>query len=151
MVRKPDGMWRCCGGYRLLNMKTKPDCYTCPNIADLAANLHGCTVFSKLDLQKGYHQVPVAPQDVRKTAVVTPFGLFEYLRMPFGLRNAGQTFQRLMDEILHDLPHVFVYMDDILVASRSHEEHARDLEIVLTRLSKHGLILNGEKCVLGVD
>jgi len=117
----------------------------------LAANLHGCTVVSKLDLRRGYHQVPVAPQDVCKTAVVTPFGLFKYLRMPFGLRNAGQTFQRLMDKILHDVPHVFVYKDNILVASKSHEEHACDLDIVLTCLSKHGLLLNREKCVLGID
>jgi len=89
----------------------------CPNLADLAANLHGATVFSKLDLRKGYPQVPVHPRDVAMTAVVTPFGLFEYLCMLFGLRNAGQTLQRLMDEILKDVPHVFVYMDDILVAS----------------------------------
>jgi len=125
------------------------DKYTCPNLADLAANLHGATVFSKLDLRKGYHQVPVHPRDVPKTAVVTPFGLFEYLRMPFGLRNAGQTFQRLMDEILQDVPHVFVYMDDILVASRSHAEHVQDLHAVLSRLQQHGMVLNGEKCVLG--
>jgi len=151
MVKKPDGTWRCCGDYRLLNTKTKPDRYSCPNLADLAANLHGATVFSKLDLRKGYHQVPVHPRDVPKTAVVTPFGLFEYLRMPFGLRNAGQTFQRLMDEILQDVPHVFVYMDDILVASANHEEHVRDLRAVLTRLQKHGMVLNGEKCVLGVS
>jgi len=100
MVKKADGSWRCCGDFRQLNLQTKPDCYSCPNLADLSASLSGCTVFSKLDLRKGYHQVPVRPQDIPKTAVVTPFGLFEYLRMPFGLRNAGQTFQRLMDEVL---------------------------------------------------
>ncbi|MBM3938326.1 MAG: hypothetical protein FJ333_06695, partial [Sphingomonadales bacterium] len=79
MVKKGDGSWRCCGDFRQLNLQTRPDRYTCPNLADLSADLAGCRVFSKLDLRKGYHQVPVSPQDVEKTAVVTPFGLFEYL------------------------------------------------------------------------
>jgi len=115
MFKKPDCTWRCCGDYRLLNTKTKPDCYSCPNLADLTATLHGATIFRKLDLSKVYHQVPVHSGDMPKTAVVTPFGFFKYLRMPFELRNAGQTFQRLMDEILQEVPHMFVYMDDILL------------------------------------
>ena len=94
-------------------------------------------MFSKLDLRKGYHQVPVKPKHVHKPAICTPFGLFEFIRMPFGLRNAGQTFQRLMDEILCGLPFVFVYLDDMLIASRTHDQH--------------GLVLNGEKCVLGAS
>ena len=69
----------------------------------------------------------MAPEDIHKTAVITPFGLFEFMRMPFGLSNAGQTFQRLMDHILRDLPYTFVYLDDILVASRNHKEHAKHL------------------------
>jgi Reverse transcriptase (RNA-dependent DNA polymerase) len=76
-----------------------------------------CTVFTKLDLRKGYHQVPVHPKDVGKTAIITPFGLFEYIRMPFGLRNAGQTFQRLMDSVLQGLPYCFIYLDDVLIHS----------------------------------
>jgi Reverse transcriptase (RNA-dependent DNA polymerase) len=75
-------------------------------------------VFSKLDLQKGYLQVPVNEADIPKTAIITPFGLFELMRMPFGLRNAGMTFQRMMDQIFFDLPCVFIYLDDLLVASR---------------------------------
>jgi hypothetical protein len=92
IVRKADGSWWPCGDFRRLNLITRPDRYTCPNIGDLTAWLAGCTVFSTLDMRKGYHQVPVKPEDVCKTAIVTPFGTFEFLRMPFGLRNAGQTF-----------------------------------------------------------
>ena len=149
MVKKTDGTWRPCGDFRRLNLQTKPDRYTCPNMADLTARLGGCSVFTKLDLRKGYYQVPVRAQDVPKTAVVTPFGLFEFLRMPFGLRNAGQTFQRLMDEVLAGLPFVFCYLDDVLIASVSHQEHVAHLREVLTLLQQHGLVLNGEKCELG--
>jgi Reverse transcriptase (RNA-dependent DNA polymerase) len=99
MVKKPDGSWRPCGDFRRLNLQTKPDRYSCPNIGDLTARLSGCTVFSKLDLRKGYYQVPVNEADICKTAIVTPFGTFEFLRMPFGLCNVGQTFQRFMDTI----------------------------------------------------
>ena len=93
MVKKGDGSWRPCGDFRRLNLQTEPDKYSVPNIADLTAKLHGARVFSKLDLRKGYHQVPVKPADVPKTAICTPFGLFEFIRMPCGLKNAGQTFQ----------------------------------------------------------
>ena len=146
MVKKSDGSWRPCGDFRQLNTQTQPDRYTCPNIGDLTARLAGCRVFSKLDLRKGYHQVPVRPQDVHKTAVITPFGLFEFIRMAFGLCGAGQTFQRMMDDVLAGLEYCFCYMDDILVGSSSEEEHHRHLREVLTRLLKHGLVLNAEKC-----
>ena len=149
MVKKADGTWRPCGDYRRLNVQTKPDLYTCPNIADLTARLEGCCVFTKLDLRKGYHQVPIRREDVAKTAVITPFGLFEYVRMPFGLRNAGQTFQRLMDSVLAGLDFAFCYLDDILIGSSTAEEHVLHLEEVLERLRQHGLVLNGEKCVWG--
>ncbi len=96
MVLKSDGTWRPCGDYRLLNLATEADCYPLPNMTDLSSRVVGCKVFSKLDLKKGYLQIPVRPEDVPKTALTTPFGLFEFLRMPFGLKNAGMTFQRFM-------------------------------------------------------
>ena len=88
MVEKSDGSWRPCDDYRRLNLVTKRDMYPPPHMEDLSAQLASKKVFSKLDLRKGYYQVPVAPQDVPKTAVITPFGLYEFLRMPFGLRTA---------------------------------------------------------------
>ena len=96
-----------------------PDRYPLPNVADFTSRLKGCKVFTKLDLTKGYYQVPMAPGD-------KPFSHFEWVRMPFGLRNAGCTFQHLMDQILGDLPHCFVYVDDILISSpdiMSHLQH----------------------------
>ena len=150
MVMKQDGTWRPCGDFRRLNLQTEADRYTCPNMADLTGRLAGCTIFSKLDLRKGYHQVPVESSSIKKTAIITPFGLFEFLRMPFGLRNAGQTFQRMMDRVLQGLDYCFCYLDDVLVASATREEHVLHLKQTLERLQKHGLVLNGEKCVLGV-
>jgi Reverse transcriptase (RNA-dependent DNA polymerase) len=123
MVRKKDGGWRPCGDNRRLNLATKDDRYPLPNIGDLTSRLDGCSFFTKLDLQKGYLQVPVTAADIAKTAIITPFGLFEFNRMPFGLRNAGMTFQRLMDKIFFDLPCVFIYLDDLLIASRTAEDH----------------------------
>jgi hypothetical protein len=119
-------------------------------MGDLSARLDGCKIFSKLDLQKGYYQVLVAAADIHKTAVITPFGLFEFVRMPFGLKNAGMTFQRMMDHIFFDLPFSFVYLDDLLVASHSVEEHRHHLRRALHRLQENGLVINREKCVFGL-
>ena len=102
---------------------TEDDRYPLPHIQDFAAGLAGARYFSVLDLQRGYHQIPMAAEDVPKTAIITPFGLYEYLRMPFGLKNSAQAFQRMMRAVLGGLPFAFVYLDDVLVASRTLEEH----------------------------
>jgi hypothetical protein len=98
-------------------------------------------VFSKLDLRKGYHQIPMEEDDI-----ITPFGLYEFLRMPFGLRNASM---RVMDRITGDFAFVFCYQDDMIVASVNEEQHLLHLRAVLERLRQHGLVLNGEKCLFG--
>ena len=108
MVSKNSGGWRPCGDFRRLNNVTTPDRYPIPHIQDCTSILAGTRVFSKVDLVRGYHQVPVHSADIPKTAVVTPFGLFEWLRMPFGLKNAAQVFQRLMDVVCRGLDFVFV-------------------------------------------
>ena len=149
VVPKPDGSARVCGDYRRLNNQTTDDKYPVRALQDFNADLHGKTIFSKIDLLKGYHQIPVADEDICKTAVITPFGLFVFPRTPFGLKNAGQDFQRLMDAILGDIPRVFVYIDDILVASETPEQHLEDLALVFKTLSENGLVVNRAKCVLG--
>ena len=145
----PCGGWRVCGDYRRLNTQTVDDKYPVRNLTDFNTELSGKKIFSKIDLLKGYHQIPVADQDVKKTGVITPFGLFLFPRTPFGLKNAGQDFQRLMDEILGDVPHTFVYIDDILVASETREEHLEDLKRVFEILDDNGMVVNRSKCVLG--
>ena len=99
MTPKKDGTWRPCGDYRRLNLITEPDHYAMPNISDLTSSIGTSRVFSKLDLLKGYFQVPVNPVDVPKTAITTPFGTYVFHYSTFGLRNSGATFQRVMDQI----------------------------------------------------
>lgn len=148
-VKKKSGGWRSCGDYRRLNNVTEPDRYPIPHLNDFSHRLRDCKIFSTIDLTRAYNQVPVAPEDRAKTAVITPFGLFEFRVMTFGLCNAAQAFQRFMDTVTRGLDFVFCYIDDILIASKDLEEHSSHLRILFERLEKYGLAINVAKCVFG--
>ena len=147
MVPKEDGSWQPCGNFRHLNNATEEDKYPVPHLQNFSAQLRGCKVFSKVDLIPGFHQIPVVAEDVHKMAVITPFGLYEFLRTPFGLKNAAQALQRLMDSVCQDLNFVFVYLGDVLVASRSEKEHKIHLAQLFARFRQFGLVLNPAKWV----
>ncbi|GBN24924.1 Transposon Ty3-I Gag-Pol polyprotein, partial [Araneus ventricosus] len=117
LVSKKDGTFRPCGDYRLLNAQTIPDRYPIPRIEDFHHILKQTKIFSKIDLFKAYFQIPISEADKQKTSIITPFGLYEFNVMSFGLRNAPSTFQRFINEVFFELDFVFAYLDDILVAS----------------------------------
>lgn len=151
LVSKSDGSLRPCGDYRALNNITIPDKYPLPHIQDFNSLLASKTIFSKIDLVRAFHQIPVNTEDIPKTAVITPFGLFEFLVLPFGLRNAAQTFQRFIHEVLRELNFCFAYLDDILVFSSSEQEHKFHLETIFKRLKDFGMTVNVDKSMFGKD
>lgn len=150
--KKPDSTgqkrWRMVIDYRSLNEKTIADAYPLPNIADILDQLGDAKYFSVLDLASGFHQIPMAPKDAPKTAFSTPYGHYQFKRMPFGLKNAPATFQRLMDNVLSGLQgnELFVYMDDIVLYAKSLEEHEIKFERLMRRLRDANLKLQPDKC-----
>ena len=147
-VRKKDGTLRMCIDYRALNKVTIKNKYPLPRIDDLMDHLSGSACFSSIDLMSGYHQLRIDPADVPKTAFRSPFGLYQYKVLPFGLSNAPSIFQAAMNRIFGDYMGKFmvVYLDDILIFSRSKEEHYEHVRLVLERLREHQLYAKLSKC-----
>ena len=148
LVRKKNGELRMCVDFRRLNAKTRRDSFPLPRIDESLDALKDSAYFSTLDLASGYYQVAMDEQDREKTAFITPFGLYEFNRMPFGLCSAPATFQRLMTSSMNDLIFriVLVYLDDILVYSHDFQSHLDRLRMVFQRLREVGLTLNLQKC-----
>ncbi|KAI7933772.1 hypothetical protein MJO29_016727 [Puccinia striiformis f. sp. tritici] len=153
MVKHPtSGKVRLCVDYRKVNALTKKDRHPLPIIQECFDSLRGARFFSKIDLQQGFHQMKIAETDVPKTAFGTKYGHFEWLVMPFGLVNAPSTFQRMMTSLLREFIDVYVqvYLDDILIYSKSESDHIRHVESVLEILRREELRCSGAKCSFGL-
>ncbi|KII75178.1 Transposon Ty3-G Gag-Pol polyprotein [Thelohanellus kitauei] len=153
LVKKKDSTWRLCVDYRQLNSLTLKNSYPLPRVDDVLESLAGAKYFSKFDLLSGYHQVQVAYEDRQKTAFITPFGLFQFTRMPFGLCNAPSTFQALMDRILKEAigRYCMVYLDDIIIYSKSLQDHINHIERIFSMLKKANITINYKKSRILVE
>ena len=147
-IKKATGGLRMCIDCRALNQQTQKNRLSLPRIDDLFDQLQIAKYFSSIDLQSAYYQVRLKPKDIPKTAFTTPMGLYEFKVLCFGLTNAPGTFQNIMNDVLRDVlgKFVLVYLDDIVIFSKTREEHYRHLNIVLYLLKEHQLYANLSKC-----
>jgi len=153
LVKKANGKWRMCVDFTYLNKACPKDSYPLPSIDALVDSASGCKMLSFLDAFSGYNQIKMHPKDESKTTFITETCNYCYKVMPFGLKNAGATYQRLMDKVLAPMlgRNVQAYVDDMVVSSQERGRHTADLEELFATISKYRLKLNPEKCVFGVE
>ena len=152
VVKKKSGKWRVCVDFTYLNKACPKDPFPMPKIDQLMDATVGHPRMSFLDAFQGYHQIPLALDDQEKTAFVTPVGNYDYKVMPFGLKNAGSTYQRMMTRMFESLlgKNIEIYIDDMVVKSKMVSEHLEDLQVVFETLRSYKLRLNASKCSFGV-
>ena len=148
LANKPGGGVRCCSDFRDLNLKTLTlDAYPLPLLKDFTHKIHGCKVFSKLDLRSSFFNIPIHPDHRFKTTTLSPWGgAYVYNRLPFGLKSGPSNMQRLLEVTLQGIDNCFLYIDDILLYSKNKQEHLKTLEEIFKRLSENHMPLSIEKC-----
>ena len=149
VVKKKDGFNRMCVDYRKLNLVAVADPAPMTKAEDLFGKLGKCQYCSTIDLSKGYWQIPVAQEDIHKTAFAIPDGCYEFLRMPFGRKNSGATLVRGMRKLLQDMNNVECYIDDLIVYTKDWATHLLVLDTLLEKLRRAGLVIRPTKCVFG--
>ena len=146
VVPKGDGGKRLCIDYRALNAITRTFIWPMPRVEDILAKLGKAKFFTALDLRSGYHHIALDKESIKKTTFCTPFGKYEYLKVPFGLAQAPSYFQKLMNKVLNGLNFAFAYLDDIIIFSNTAEEHLKHIQIIINRLRTAQLKLKKSKC-----
>jgi hypothetical protein len=153
LVEKPGGSWRMCISYTSLNKACPKDEYLMPHICQIVNSTTSCEQLSFLDAYLGYHQIDLAIDNEEKTTFITPFGIFCYTKMTFGLKNGGATYHKCIHIILESQigRNVEAYIDDVVVKSKKHEDLLHDLKETFNNLRKYKMMLNSKKCVLDVS
>ena len=146
VVPKGDGGKRLCVDYRTLNAVTRTYVWPMSRVEDIFSKLGKAKFFTTLDLRSGYHHIALDKDAIKKTAFVTPFGKYEYMKVPFGLAQAPAYFQNLMNRVLNGLHFTLAYLDDVIIFSETEEQHLKHIKIVLTRLKQANLKLKKSKC-----
>jgi len=153
LVKKANGKWKMCVDFTDLNKAFPKELYPLPSIDALVQSAPGCKLLSFLDAFSGYNQILMHPRDECNTKFMTKLSSYCYKVMPFGLKNVGATYQRLMDRVLAPMigRNVQAYLDDMVITSKVKDQHVADLEELFTTIVKYRLKLNLEKCVFGVE
>lgn len=148
-VKKANGSLRICGDFKAINSQLEIDRHPIPRIDELFTKLQGGELFSKVDLSEAYLQIPLDEASQKLMVINTPFRLYKYLRLQFGVASAPSIFQRKMDEMVAGIPNCAPYLDDVIVTGRTVDEHLSNLEKLFTRLEENGIKCRKEKCVFG--